>query len=42
MIYLKMGGVPAVVDVASILGLEFVGSMANNLGDIVRSFPVGA
>ncbi len=42
MVYLKMSGVPAVVDVASILGLEFVGFVADDLGDLVRSFPVGA
>ncbi len=42
MVYLKMSGVLAIVDVTSILGLEFVGSVADDLGDLVRSFPVGA
>lgn len=37
-----MGGVPAVVDVASISSLEFVGSVTHNLGDLVGSLPVGA
>ena len=42
MIYLKMGGVLAVVDVASILDLEFVSSVIDDLGDLLRFFPVGA
>ena len=37
-----MGGVPVVVDVTSVSGLEFVGSVTHDLGDFVRSFPVGA
>ena len=37
-----MGGVLAVVDVASISSLEFVGSLTDDLGDLVGSFPVGA
>ena len=37
-----MSGVPAIVDVASILSLEFVGSLNDDLGDLVGSFPVGA
>ncbi len=32
-----MGGVPAVVDVASVSGLEFVGSVSHNLGDPLGS-----
>ena len=39
MIEFKMDGIPAVGDVATILGLEFVCSLPNNLGDFVRSFP---
>ena len=42
MIYLKMSGIPAVVDVTSVSSLEFVGSVTDDLGDLVRSFPVGA
>ena len=42
MIYLKMSGIPAVVDVASISSLEFVGSLTDDLGNLVGSFPVGA
>ena len=37
-----MGGIPAVVDVTFISSLEFVGSVTHDLGDLVRSFPVGA
>ena len=37
-----MSGVLAVVDVASILSLEFVGSLTDDLGDLVGSFPIGA
>ena len=37
-----MGGIPAVVDVASVLSLQFVGSVIDDLGDLVGSFPVGA
>ena len=37
-----MGAIPAVVDVASISSLEFVGSMTDDLGDLVGPFPVGA
>ena len=39
MIQLKMCGVLAIVDVASILSLDFVGFLTNNFGDLVRSFP---
>ena len=39
MIWLKMCGVPAVVDVASILSLELVGFLTKKFGDLVRSFP---
>ena len=31
----EMGGVPAVVDVASVSSLEFVGSVTHNFGDLV-------
>ena len=34
-----MDGIPAVGNVATILGLEFVCSLPNNLGDLVGSFP---
>lgn len=37
-----MSGVPTVVDVASVSSLEFVGSVTDDLGDLVGSFPVGA
>ena len=37
-----MGGVPAVVDVMSVSNLEFVGFVTHDLGDLVRSFLVGA
>ena len=39
---LKMGGVLTAVDVASVLSLEFVGSLTDDLGDLVGSFPVVA
>ena len=39
MIEFKMDGIPAVGNVATNLGLEFVCSLPNNLGDLVRSFP---
>ena len=32
-------GVLAIVDVASVLSLELVGSLSNRLGDLVGSFP---
>ena len=35
----EMDGIPAVGNVATILGLEFVCSLPNNLGDLVGSFP---
>ena len=35
-------GVPTVVDVASVLSLEFVGSLSHNFGDLVGSFPCRA
>ncbi len=34
-----MDGVPAIVDVAAILGLEFVCSLAYEFGDMVGAFP---
>ena len=34
-----MDGIPAVGNVATILGLKFVCSMPNNLGDLVGSLP---
>ena len=34
-----MDGIPAVRNVATILGLEFVCSLPNNLGDLVGSLP---
>ena len=34
-----MDDIPAVGNVATILGLEFVCSLPNNLGDLVGSFP---
>ena len=34
-----MDGIPAVGNVATILGLEFVCSLPNYLGDLVGSFP---
>ena len=34
-----MDGIPAVGNVATILGLEFVCSLTNNLGDLVGSLP---
>ena len=37
-----MGGIPAVGDVASVSSLEFIGSLPDDLGDLVGSFPVGA
>mgnify|MGYP003411365460 CR=1 FL=1 len=37
-----MSGVPAIVDVASISSLEFIGSLTDDLGDLVGSFLVGA
>ena len=39
MVGLKMNGVPVVMDVATILRLEFVCSLADDLGDLVRAFP---
>ncbi len=39
MIKLKMDGIPAIGDVTTFLGLEFVCSLPNNLGDLVRAFP---
>ena len=35
-----MGGIPAVVNAASVSSLEFVGSVTNDLGDLVGSFPI--
>ena len=37
-----MGGVPAIVDVAPVSSLEFVGSVADDPGNFVGSFLVGA
>ena len=34
-----MDGIPAVGNVATILGLEFVCSLPDVLGDLVRTFP---
>ena len=39
MIEFEMDGIPTVGNVATILGLEFVCSLPNNLGDLVGSFP---
>ena len=39
MIEFEMDGIPAVGNVPTILGLEFVCSLPNDLGDLVRSFP---
>ena len=39
MIEFEMDGVLAVGNVATILGLEFVCSLADDLGDLVRTFP---
>ena len=36
-----MGGILAVVDIAYVPSLEFVGSVTNDLGDLLGSFPVG-
>ena len=38
MIEFEMVGIPAVGNVATILGLEFVCSLPNNLRDLVGSF----
>ena len=37
-----MSGIPAVMDFAFISSLEFVGSLTDDLGDLVGSFPIGA
>ena len=34
-----MAGVPAVMDVASLLSLKLVSSLSNYLGDLVGAFP---
>ena len=34
-----MDGIPVVGNVATILGLEFVCSLPDELGDLVRTFP---
>ena len=39
MIELKMDGIPAIADVATILNLEFVCSLADEFGDLVGAFP---
>ena len=39
MIKLKMDGVLVVKDVATILSLEFVCSLADDFGDLVGAFP---
>ena len=38
MIEFEVDSIPAVRNVATILGLEFVCSLPNNLGDLVGSF----
>ena len=39
MIEFEMDSIPAVRNVATILGLEFVCSLPNDLGNFVRTFP---
>ena len=39
MVKVKMDGVPVVTDVAAILGLEFICSLAYDFGDLVGAFP---
>ena len=34
-----MDGIPAIGNVVTIFGLEFVCSLADDLGDLVRTFP---